>query len=242
MARLVSPIRLAAMIAFAGVPIGLALGFTDYGYLRSDLSLAFAPVAEWPWIRLGLVMAGFSVLFPMAVAWFFSTSRITSPEEVYVGPTGIFFFTAYALAIPGPDSFAATGFSIAGLVMVLALIYALFLVHQWTLLLDRRNEAERIRRFRDEFVDEGEAVAPAAGAGGKFVESLDAIVGKEIKHIVIKESDRLPKSQVFLVFEDSKWMEFYSNGTIQPAKHLQGGGLPSVRRYLAEDSRITFEV
>ena len=72
-----------------------------------------------------------------------------------------------------------------------------------------------------------------------FKAAVASILGKTIKHIVVKEGDRAPRSQVFLVFTDDSYYEFYStHGSISGAGGLDVGGIEAVRKYLPEQEIV----
>ena len=74
-----------------------------------------------------------------------------------------------------------------------------------------------------------------------FKAAVADIIGKTIKHIVVKEGDRQPRSQVFLVFTDGSYYEFYSaTAEIVGAGGLDVGGIEAVRAYLPEQ-RVVYE-
>ncbi len=67
-------------------------------------------------------------------------------------------------------------------------------------------------------------------------------IGKTITHVVLKESDRSPNGQVFLVLSDGTYMECDSSAAIRLARDLRAGGLLAARNYLADITRITYEI
>jgi hypothetical protein len=74
-----------------------------------------------------------------------------------------------------------------------------------------------------------------------FKAAVADIIGKTIKHVVVKEGDRQPRSQVFLVFTDGSYYEFYSaTAPIVGAGGLDVGGIEAVRAYLPEQ-RVVYE-
>jgi hypothetical protein len=74
-----------------------------------------------------------------------------------------------------------------------------------------------------------------------FKAAVADIIGKTIKHVVVKEGERQPRSQVFLVFTDGSYYEFYSaTAEIVGAGGLDVGGIEAVRGYLPEQ-RIVYE-
>ena len=74
-----------------------------------------------------------------------------------------------------------------------------------------------------------------------FKAEVASIVGKTIKHIVVTEGPRAPRSQVFLVFTDDSYYEFYStHGSIAGGGALDIGGIEAVRGYLP-GQRIVYE-
>ena len=74
----------------------------------------------------------------------------------------------------------------------------------------------------------------------KFSEGLPQIMGKRICGAIAKEGDRSPRTQVFLIFDDGTYMEFYSTTTFTCAAGVDQGGFDEVRNYLP-DHRIVFE-
>ena len=64
------------------------------------------------------------------------------------------------------------------------------------------------------------------------------IAGKMIKGIVVKKSDRNPKSQVFLLFNDNTYYEFYSTEKINGADGVDHGGMDAVKNYIPENTII----
>ena len=69
-----------------------------------------------------------------------------------------------------------------------------------------------------------------------FKAQVATIIGKTIKHVVVKEGDDSPRSQVFLVFTDDTYYEFYSaHGSIAGAGAQDIGGIEATQRILAAD-------
>ncbi len=67
------------------------------------------------------------------------------------------------------------------------------------------------------------------------------IVGKTISGIVIKEGDS-PTTQLFLLFDDGTYYEFYSlGGPIATSSGLIPGGRKEVHSYCASSHRCIFE-
>ncbi len=67
------------------------------------------------------------------------------------------------------------------------------------------------------------------------------IVGKTITGVVVKASDRAPRSQVFLVFSDGTYYELYSVSDIKGAGGIDTGGLEAVRNYMRATHEIVLE-
>lgn len=75
-----------------------------------------------------------------------------------------------------------------------------------------------------------------------FKAEVATIIGKTVKHVVVKEGDSSPRSQVFLVFTDDTYYEFYStHGTISGAGAIDTGGVEAVRRYMGGEKRVVYE-
>jgi hypothetical protein len=70
--------------------------------------------------------------------------------------------------------------------------------------------------------------------------ALSHIVGKTISGVIVKEGDRTPRSQVFLLFTDGTYYELYSDSRIQGTKGVDKGGPDQVRSYFTRN-RVVFE-
>ncbi len=72
-------------------------------------------------------------------------------------------------------------------------------------------------------------------------EAVRGIIGKRIKGIVVKERSQNPRTQLFLIFSDNTYFEFYSsNGNIVATGGVDKGGLQEVREYMGE-KYITYQ-
>lgn len=67
-------------------------------------------------------------------------------------------------------------------------------------------------------------------------EEIKDIVGKTIKGVVVRESDKAPQSQVFLVFTDGTYYELYTSGsfTISGASGCYSGDMQDVLDYIPD--------
>ncbi len=74
------------------------------------------------------------------------------------------------------------------------------------------------------------------GGGMKVRGGFEKMIGKRIKGVVVKEGNDLPFAQVFLLFSDNTFFEFYGN-TISGCNDIDNGGLEAVRSYMAGPSR-----
>ena len=71
------------------------------------------------------------------------------------------------------------------------------------------------------------------------IEFAKNIVGKTIKGVVVKESDwKNPRSQIFLLFDDNTYYEFYSASTIRGIHGIDKGGMDTVKNYMPENKII----
>ena len=70
---------------------------------------------------------------------------------------------------------------------------------------------------------------------------FDAVIGKQIVGVVVKESpdERRPKHQVFFEFSDGSFLELYSDSQMYPA-NLDYGGREGILRYLPHQ-KVVFE-
>lgn len=66
------------------------------------------------------------------------------------------------------------------------------------------------------------------------------ILGKTINGVVVKEGEQHPRSQVFLLFSDGTYYEFYGK-FIQGTSGVDRGGIEEVRQYMANRT-IVLEV
>ena len=68
------------------------------------------------------------------------------------------------------------------------------------------------------------------------------VVGKTISGVVVKEADRLPRTQIFRLFTDGTYFEIYSgSGDISGAGGIDVGGIEKVRQYMNAAHRIVIE-
>ena len=74
----------------------------------------------------------------------------------------------------------------------------------------------------------------------QIIQALSRLIGKTIAHVVVK-AGRDPRAQVFLVFTDGTYYEWYADAPIVGTSTVAEGGLPEVRRYM-EDQTIVFEI
>ncbi len=66
---------------------------------------------------------------------------------------------------------------------------------------------------------------------------FEKMIGKRIKGVVVKESSSdLPRVQVFLLFTDDTYFEFYGS-TISGCNDVDHGGLEAVKSYMAGPHR-----
>jgi hypothetical protein len=65
------------------------------------------------------------------------------------------------------------------------------------------------------------------------------IVGKTIAGVVVKESDGLPRRQVFLLLTDGTYFEFY--GVLYGISGVRNGSLEAVRKYLTPPMQTVME-
>lgn len=63
---------------------------------------------------------------------------------------------------------------------------------------------------------------------------LEEMLGKTIHAVIVKEREKgTPNSQIFLVFDDGSFFEFYSmSDNILAAKGVKHGTLADVRKYM----------
>lgn len=67
---------------------------------------------------------------------------------------------------------------------------------------------------------------------------LQNIVGKQIKGVVVTEGQSDPRSQVFLIFSDETYYEFYSPCAISWTSYAYSGGLEEVKNYMPHQGII----
>ena len=74
----------------------------------------------------------------------------------------------------------------------------------------------------------------------KLKDGLPQLLGKRICGAVVKQGDRSPRMQVFLVFDDGTHYEFYTDTAIHGIGGVDPGGMEHVRNYMQEMA-IVFE-
>ena len=72
-------------------------------------------------------------------------------------------------------------------------------------------------------------------------EGAKEIPGKTIRGVVITTGPDEPASQLFLVFEDGTYYEFYSATDIRPTGGVDPGDLDRARKYIGQRNEIAFE-
>jgi hypothetical protein len=64
---------------------------------------------------------------------------------------------------------------------------------------------------------------------------IKEVIGKRITAVVVAESPRLPQRQVFLIFADDTYFEFYGTDCgFSWTEGVDPGGLEKVRAYIAQ--------
>ncbi len=69
-------------------------------------------------------------------------------------------------------------------------------------------------------------------------DDIKKIVGKQIKGVVVTEGESDPRSQVFLIFSDETYYEFYSPCAISWTSYAYRGGLEEVKNYMPHQGII----
>lgn len=76
----------------------------------------------------------------------------------------------------------------------------------------------------------------------KVKSGVKRILGKTISGIIVKDREGTPKTQLFLLFDDDTWYEFYSmSEDIKTTTAERSGGLKGLYNYMGDTSRIVFE-
>ena len=76
----------------------------------------------------------------------------------------------------------------------------------------------------------------------KIKSGVKRILGKTISGIIVKDREGIPKTQLFLLFDDDTWYEFYSmSEDIKTTSGDVPGGLKDLYNYMGDTSRIVFE-
>jgi hypothetical protein len=69
---------------------------------------------------------------------------------------------------------------------------------------------------------------------------LPRLVGKTISHVVLKEG-KGPRAQLFLVFADGTYYEFYADSSIDGAAGIDRGGLSTVLASGKPNQSVVFQ-
>ena len=72
----------------------------------------------------------------------------------------------------------------------------------------------------------------------KLKDVLPQLMGKKICGAVVKEGDRLPRMQLFLLFDDETYYEIYTDSMIYGTGGIDTGGLEKVRQYMPQQDTI----
>ena len=76
----------------------------------------------------------------------------------------------------------------------------------------------------------------AKAGWNEMADAAPGIIGKTIAHVVVKKRLDRPVGQVFLVFTDGTYYEFYSTGdNITGTSAIDVGDIDDVRRYGGEE-------
>ena len=69
------------------------------------------------------------------------------------------------------------------------------------------------------------------------------IVGKKITGVVVREATwrSPPQTQLFLIFSDGTYYEFYSDSNITGTGGVDKGGIEEVKKYMPEHFKIIAE-
>jgi len=67
------------------------------------------------------------------------------------------------------------------------------------------------------------------------------IVGKRISGVIVKGCPTPPRAQIFLMFDDGTYYEFYSSVEITCAGGVDRGGRKEVLNYMAGSTSVAFE-
>jgi hypothetical protein len=74
-------------------------------------------------------------------------------------------------------------------------------------------------------------------------QGVSKILGKRIVGVIEKACKRgtFPVSQIFLLFDDNTYYEFYSDARIIGTNHVDDGGIAEVQRYGSDAYGIVFQ-
>lgn len=71
-----------------------------------------------------------------------------------------------------------------------------------------------------------------------MLRGLDELKGKTIAKVVVASGAKAPKMQVFLMFTDGTFYEFYSDWDIRSSSSVGIGGLQDIREKAARNDLI----
>ena len=74
--------------------------------------------------------------------------------------------------------------------------------------------------------------------GVKLKDALPQLLGKRICGAVVKEGDRMPRMQVFLIFDDDTYYEFYTDSMIYGTGGIDDGDIDHVRQYMSGQTTV----
>ncbi len=72
----------------------------------------------------------------------------------------------------------------------------------------------------------------------KLKDALPELLGKRICGAVVKQGDRSPRMQLFLVFDDDTYYEFYTDSVIHGTGGVDSGDIEYVRQYMPDQTTL----
>ena len=72
----------------------------------------------------------------------------------------------------------------------------------------------------------------------KLKDGLSQLLGKRICGAVVKKGDRLPRMQVFLIFDDDTYYEIYTDSIIYGTGGVDKGDIEHVRQYMPQQEMV----
>ena len=71
--------------------------------------------------------------------------------------------------------------------------------------------------------------------------AFEEIIGKTISGVYCRQNENMPKTQIYLTFDDGTYMEIYSNNLMSASSHIDKGDIDFVRNTVHPRGTVVFD-